>query len=123
MAPRRFSHTIRPGAIREETNMKNHLVLAAVLFVALLGVGCQPIVVNSLEDIEDPPDGTVTLRSALASAFPGQPITFDASLDGGTIELTLVAWEHTILKGEVMGIRDEPSGPVSYLDGYYNRDY
>ena len=28
-----------------------------------------------------------------------------------------------MLKGEVMGIRDEPSGPVSYLVGYFDRDY
>ena len=64
-----------------------------------------------------------TLRSALAEAAPGQPITFDAALDGGTIALSIVANEHTILKGEVMGIRNEPSGPVSYLIGYFDRDY
>ncbi|MCU0976367.1 MAG: hypothetical protein MUC71_08670 [Steroidobacteraceae bacterium] len=82
-----------------------------------------PIVVNSLADIAAPPAGTVTLRSAMAHAIAGQTITFDPSLDGGTISLTLVAEEHTILKGEVMGMRNEPSGPVSYLVGYLDRDY
>ena len=82
-----------------------------------------PIVVNSLLDAAAPPSGTTTLRSAIASARPGQRITFDPSLDGGTIALSIVADEHTMLKGEVMGIRDEPSGPVSYLVGYFDRDY
>ncbi len=83
----------------------------------------QPLVVNSTADVAAPPAGTVTLRAALEAAAPGQRITFAPALDGQTISLTLVADEHTILKGEVMGIRDEPSGPVSYLVGYLDRDY
>ncbi|MBW1905920.1 MAG: hypothetical protein JRJ24_11540, partial [Deltaproteobacteria bacterium] len=99
-----------------------------MLAVALLAVGCgttphEPIVVNSLEDLAEPPEGIVTLRSALASAAGGQPIVFDASLDGGVIELSIIGNPHTVLKGEVMGIREEPSGPVSYLVGYFDRDY
>jgi len=105
----------------------------ALALLAILG-GCgdgggasqpsnAPIVVNSLLDSAAPPSGTTTLRSALARARPGQPITFDPGLDGGTIGLSIVGDEHTILKGEVMGIRDEPSGPVSYLIGYFDRDY
>ncbi|MBN2243117.1 MAG: hypothetical protein JW793_10540 [Acidobacteria bacterium] len=82
-----------------------------------------PIVVNSLEDLDSPASGTVTLRSALASASSGQGIRFDPSLDGGTIELSIIGESHTILKGEVMGMRTEPSGPVSYLVGYFDRDY
>jgi hypothetical protein len=85
--------------------------------------GTKSIVVNSLLDAATPPAGTVTLRSALESAASGQPITFDPQLNGGTVALTLVADEHTSLKGEVMGMRDEPSGPVSYLVGYLPRDY
>ena len=81
------------------------------------------IIVNSLLDTTAPPVGAVTLRSALAAAESGQPIEFDASLNGGTIALSVVADEHTLLKGEVMGIRHEPSGPVSYLVGYFDRDY
>jgi hypothetical protein len=81
------------------------------------------LVVNSLLDSASPPAGTVTLRSALAAAQSGERITFDPALDGGTIALSIVGAEHTVLKGEVMGIRDEPSGPVSYLVGYFERDY
>jgi hypothetical protein len=82
-----------------------------------------PVVVNSLLDSAEPPPGTTTLRSALRVAAPGQPITFDRLLDGGTIALSIVDDEHTMLKGEVMGMRNEPSGPVSYLVGYFDRDY
>jgi hypothetical protein len=90
------------------------------------GSGASPpaaIVVNSLLDSATPPAGTVTLRSALAAAASGQVIEFDGALNGGTIALSIVADEHTRLKGEVMGIRNEPSGPVSYLVGYFDRDY
>lgn len=85
--------------------------------------GGTSLVVNSLLDSAAPAAGTVTLRSALASAPSGQTIRFDRSLDGGTIALSIVAEEHTRLKGEVMGMRDEPSGPVSYLVGWFDRDY
>ena len=107
------------------------LGLSAIL-AALTVSGCNrsssssplpPIVVNSLLDLADPPPGTVTLRAALAAAASGQAVTFDPALDGGTIALSIVGDDHTVLKGEVMGIRDEPSGPVSYLVGYFDRDY
>ena len=87
------------------------------------GGGQTALVVNSTADLATPPAGTTTLRSALAAAASGQKITFDSSLDGQTIALAIVADEHTLLKGEVMGIRQEPSGPVSYLVGYRDRDY
>ncbi len=101
------------------------VVLACVGLVACGGGsgGTAAIVVNSLDDSASPPAGTVTLRSALAAAAPDQPIHFDPALDGGTIALRAVADAHTRLKGEVMGMRDEPSGPVSYLVGYFDRDY
>lgn len=73
-------------------------------------------VVNSLEDTASPPAGTVTLRFALASAADGQAVTFDPSLDGGTITLTLVGSEHSILKGEVFN-------PDQSYAGYQERDY
>lgn len=82
-----------------------------------------PVTVNSLEDMESPPAGTMTLRAALEIAAPGQPIVFDPSLDGGEILLSVVGESHSVLKGEVMGIREEESGPVSYLVGYFDRDY
>jgi hypothetical protein len=101
-------------------------VLCLVPLLGACGGGAPPppaIVVNSLDDSAAPAAGTVTLRSALAAAASGQAITFDAALDGGTIALTQVADAHTLLKGEVMGMRTEPSGPVSYLVGYLDRDY
>jgi hypothetical protein len=79
------------------------------------------IVVNSLLDDASPPGGTVTLRSALASASSGQRITFDQALNGGSINLIFVAEDHTVLGGEVMGFDD--ANNISYLVGYYDRDY
>ena len=108
------------------------LAIAALALLAGCGSGdggspspepLATVTVNSLLDDANPPAGTVSLRSALATAKPGQRITFDPRLDGSTLPLTLVADEHTRLKGEVMGMRDEPSGPVSYLVGYFPRDY
>ena len=81
------------------------------------------IMVNSIEDLSDPPEGTVTLRSAINSAASGQAIIFDESLNGQFIPLSIVGADHSVLKGEVMGMRMEPSGPVSYLKGYFERDY
>lgn len=114
----------------EEEDMKRQFIFLAILSMALVIAGlCGPtaahcaIVVNSLEDIEVPPPGTVTIRSALASAVDGEHIVFDERLDGGVIELSIVGDEHTVLKGEIMGMRNEPSGPVSFLVGYFERDY
>ena len=109
---------------------KSVLVTILIVLVCLVS-GCghsgndivPATIVNSLEDIENPPSGTVTLRSALNSVKSGDMIGFDSALDGKTITLTLIAEEHSILKGEVMGMRTEASGPVSYLEGYFDRDY
>ena len=115
---------------KEVTEVKPWLTTWLIFLMALLAVSCKSdshslsdLVVNSLEDLEQPPAGTVTLRSALARAAGGQRIVFDASLDGGTIALSIVGEDHTVLKGEVMGMRMESSGPVSYLVGYFDRDY
>ena len=104
------------------------LALSAPLLAACGGGGGggsapTAIVVDTLLDDDTAPTGATTLRAALAQAASGQPISFAPALDGGTIELTIVGEEHTILRGEVMGMRDEPSGPVSYLVGYFDRDY
>ncbi|MBI5895744.1 MAG: hypothetical protein HZB24_06995, partial [Desulfobacterales bacterium] len=111
-------------------NRKLSIVILLSWFLFCLGCGggsddtdYPPLIVNSLEDLQDPPQGTVTLRSALAAAHSGQAIQFEAALDGGTIALSMVGEAHSILKGEVMGMREEPSGPVSYLVGYFDRDY
>lgn len=79
------------------------------------------IVVNSLLDPATPAPGETTLRSALAAAASGEPILFDPALDGGTVELSGVGEEHTVLVGEVMGFDVENN--ISYLVGYHERDY
>lgn len=107
-------------------------VLFALLVLAVLaacgggssgggGAALAPLVVNSLLDDASPPAGTVTLRSALADAAPLQRITFDASLNGGTINLIFVGEEHTVLVGEVMGF--DTANNISYLVGYFDRDH
>ena len=85
------------------------------------GSSSTAIVVNSLLDDASPPSGTVTLRSAVASASPGQRITFDQTLNGSMIDLIFVGEEHTVLVGEVMGFDD--ANNISYLVGYFDRDY
>lgn len=82
-----------------------------------------PIVVGSLDDAPLARKAGLTLRAALNQAASGQSIVFDPSLDGGVIQLTIVGEEHSLLKGEVMGMREEESGLVSYLVGYFDRDY
>ena len=85
------------------------------------GSSLPALVVNSLLDDASPPAGTVTLRSALGSAFSGQSISFDPTLNGSTINLIFVGEEHTALVGEVMGF--DIANNISYLVGYFDRDY
>jgi len=73
------------------------------------------LIVNSLEDIASPPAGTITLRSAIAAAGSGDAITFDPTLDGDTILLTVVGEEHSTLVGEVY--------VNNAFSGYQERDY
>lgn len=79
------------------------------------------IIVNSLLDDPTPEVGTITLRSAIEAASNGERITFDQSLNGETINLTIIDTDHTVLTGEVMGF-DEANN-ISFLIGYHNRDY
>jgi hypothetical protein len=66
--------------------------------------------------METAPSGTVTLRSAWAAALEsGDPITFDSSMNGKTISLSVVGEAHSTLKGETY------SG-MSFV-GYADRDY
>jgi len=102
------------------------IAACAVLLVACGDSASTPpdaLTVNTVLDDNVAPPDAVTLRAALAAARSGEAIRFDPVLDGATIELAIVGAEHTVLKGEVMGIRDEPSGQVSYLVGYFDRDY
>jgi hypothetical protein len=73
--------------------------------------------VNSLEDLAQPPAGTVTLRRALDQAASGDTITFDGTLNGGTVELSIIGESHSILLGEVY------SGTPPKFQGYSERDY
>lgn len=112
------------GRDARRTSLVVALLLAALSLGGVCGggggSGTSSAVVDTLLDEGRAPLGSTTLRAALSKA---RRITFDPALDGGTVELTIVGEEHTILKGEVMGIRDTPSGPVSYLLGYFDRDY
>jgi hypothetical protein len=98
-----------------------------LVFVSLIAGICglttarATVVVNSLEDLESPPAGMITLRSALEQATANEPIIFAPHLDAGVITLSIVAEEHTALVGEVMGFDDDHN--ISYLVGYFERDY
>jgi hypothetical protein len=81
--------------------------------------GPDALVVNSLADLADPPEGTVTLRSAVRDIGSGGVITFDPALDGGIIDLELVGEERSILKGEVFTF----TGRGFDFEGYHARDY
>jgi hypothetical protein len=89
--------------------------------LALAGIGCSKseisaTVVNSSADMETVPSGTVTLRSAWATALTsGGPITFDSSLNGKTIQLSIIGEAHSTLLGETY------SGMT--FEGYAERDY
>jgi hypothetical protein len=93
------------------------------LALALAAGGCASndntpdpsLIVNSLEDLASPPAGTITLRSAIAAAGSGEAITFDPTLDGDTILLTVVGEEHSTLVGEVY--------VNNVFSGYQERDY
>jgi hypothetical protein len=65
-------------------------IAACVWMQAGMLVGA-PIVVNSLEDVEVPAVGKVTLRSALAMAASGEPIVFDSTLNGSSIDVLIAS--------------------------------
>jgi hypothetical protein len=111
----------------EGKNMKKEFliwIMAPLLFIGLFSAcpwgssssdGSEDaIVVNSLQDLSDPPIGTVTIRDAIERINPGGTITFDPSLNGGTIDLSIVGEEHSTLKGEVF---------APGFQGYQERDY
>ena len=83
---------------------------AVLLCWALLAcAGCgttgsteQPtIAVTSLADVAQPPAGSVTLRSAMDNIPSGGKIVFDPSLDNGTILLSIVGSDTSVLLGEI----------------------
>jgi len=98
------------------------VLLCGILFVS---AGCgsggsadtPPIVVNSLDDVEPAPTGKVTLRAAIRDIEPGGRIVFDNSLNGGTILLTIVGDNNSVLKGEIY------AGTPESFQGYQERNY
>ncbi len=76
------------------------------------------IVVTTLEDAAVRPRGKMTLRAAIQILEPGGTITFDNALNGGTIQLSFIDNDHTVLKGEVFG---GPAGMV--FQNFSERDY
>lgn len=75
------------------------------------------VVVNSLQDVAEPPAGTMTLRMALDQATSGEAITFDPALKGGVIELSIIGENRSTPLGEVY------SGAPPTFQGYSERDY
>jgi hypothetical protein len=106
-----------PGAARRVGLL---LAAAALLLPGPAQAGSKPkgprtLVVDSLADGAVAPAGRMTLRAALEQIRPGGKITFDRALDGGTIRLSEVASEHTVLLGETF--------PAGKFAGYAERDY
>jgi len=77
--------------------------------------GVKALTVTTLEDLEQPPAGTMTLRSAIAQVGADETIEFSPALNGGTIQLKIIGESHSVLMGEVY------SG-MTY-QGYAERDY
>jgi hypothetical protein len=73
------------------------------------------LVVNSPGDLDPPPAGVVTLRSAIRRVRPGGRITFAAALDGRTIRLSTVGDEHSVLVAETYA--------AGVFAGYQERDF
>ncbi|MDZ7816522.1 MAG: hypothetical protein U5N86_11170 [Planctomycetota bacterium] len=103
------------------------LFAVALLSLFLIGLGCggsgttTSIMVTTLDDAAQSPEGETTLRKALADVPVGGMVVFDPALDGGTIDLTVVGNEHSTLKGEVWTMDMDTH---QWIDGgYQDRDY
>jgi len=113
----RLSHAISP-------TLAAGAFCSFILLLAAAGCGSSsttppPVtpkwVVNSSDDIAQPPSGTLTLRTALDQASSGDTINFDASMNGATIELNVIGENHSTLPGETY------TGMT--FQGYAERDY
>jgi hypothetical protein len=76
-------------------------------------------VVNTTADVDPPPPGKTSLRSALALVEPGGTVTFSPALDGQVIGLSIVGEPHSLLKGEVWSFA---AGAFTF-QGFLPRDY
>jgi hypothetical protein len=111
MRPVRPARAARPALL---------LALLALLVAGPAAAASKPkaprtLVVDTLADESTPSGGRLTLRAALERIRSGGTVRFAHDLDGGTIALTLVADEHTILLGETF--------PQGKFGGYAERDY
>lgn len=95
-----------PAGDRPRTAAGRFSALLWCIALAISGCGTSgstppaAITVDSLEDADPPPAGKTTLRAAIREIAPGGTITFDPSLDGGTILLSIVGSDNSVLKGE-----------------------
>lgn len=110
---------------RNLLNLIGPLFLLVTLYSGCWGGGASQseIVVNSLEDLSESPQGTVTIRDAVERISPGGTISFDVSLDGGTIHLDIVGEEHSTLRGDVFTLVFGDGPPYWRFEGYLERDY
>ena len=117
-----------PPCLRRQVRRATGPALAALLGLGLAaGLGCasggggggsdsDPYEVTTLVDADTPPSGTNTLRAALAQVPDGGTVTFDQSLNGKTLTLSLVGAAHSMLPGEFYN-------PDMTFGGYRDRDY
>ncbi|MFA6148085.1 MAG: hypothetical protein WC899_07745 [bacterium] len=110
-----------PPGNRRRASLPLKAALLCWAFLACGGCGTSgststaTITVDSLADADPPPAGTTTLRAAIREIGSGGTITFDPSLNGGTILLGTVGSDNSVLKGEIY------SGMT--FQGYGERNY
>ena len=109
------------GATAPTTRRAARALLALCLLLpavpAAAASGPAAIVVTSLKDLDPPPAGKTTLRSAVRRIAPGGRITFAAALNGRTVELDIVGEAHSLLGGEYF----DPA-TMQFVD-FRERDY
>ncbi len=77
--------------------------------------------VNTTQDSINSPEGKMSLREALKQVSNGGWIYFDESLDGATLELTLLDTSSALLKGEIYAV-NETSNALEFK-GFQERNY
>jgi hypothetical protein len=111
----------RPPGCRRRAPAPRIVILLCCVVLAFAACGTNDststptTVVDSLVDADPPPGGTMTLRAAIREARSGGIITFDPSLNGGTILLEIVGSDNSVLQGEIY------SGMT--FQGYGERNY
>ncbi len=118
-----------PCCNRLEHRLTIAVLIAAAFAILFVSAGCGSgsgstppppvslVQVNSTADTAQPSTGVVTLRSAIENATASSAVTFDSSLDGATIQLSIIGESHSALPGEIYA-----GGPPTF-QGYSDRDY